>query len=181
MEDSKRKLYNAEEIHNFRELVKRYETLYADKIAFTYKLDPKSKEYINKTYSNFVSDIKNLGTSLISLGLSKKRIAIIAPNRYEWCVSYLAVTTSNIVVVPLDKSLPSNEIESLIIRSNVDAVIFDKEYSDTFIKIRKERKSNLNYYICMDDTPNSAFLKYSELLKNGQNEISNGNNSYEKV
>jgi len=181
LEDSRRKLYDAEEIHNFRDLVKRYETLYADKIAFTYKLEPKSKEYINKTYSNFVSDIKNLGTSLISLGLSKKRVAIIAPNRYEWCVSYLAVTTSNIVVVPLDKSLPSNEIESLIIRSKVDAVIFDKEYSDTFIKIRKEGKSNLNYYICMDDTPNSAFLKYSELLKNGENEITNGNNTYKNV
>ena len=181
MEDSKRKLYDAEEIHNFRELVKRYETLYSDKLAFTYKLEPKSKEYINKTYSNFVSDIKNLGASLIGLGLSKKRVAIIAPNRYEWCVSYLAVTTSDIVVVPLDKSLPSNEIESLIIRSEAEAVIFDKEYSDTFIKLRKEGKSNLNYLICMDSTPNSAFLRYSELLKDGKNKLQNGDNRYNEV
>ena len=36
----------------------------------------------------------NLGTSLIHLGLKGKRIAIIAPNRYEWRISYLAVTTS---------------------------------------------------------------------------------------
>ena len=36
----------------------------------------------------------NLGTGLINLGLKRKRIAIIAPNRYEWCMSYLAVTTS---------------------------------------------------------------------------------------
>lgn len=36
----------------------------------------------------------NLGTGLINLGLTGKRIAIIAPNRYEWCISYLAVTTS---------------------------------------------------------------------------------------
>ena len=114
---------------------------------------------------DFINDIKFLGTSLINLGLSKKRIAIIAPNRYEWCVSYLAITTSNIVVVPLDKSLPSNELESLIIRSQAEAVIFDKEYSETFIKLRRDGKSNLNYYICMDDTPNSAFLNYSTLLK----------------
>ena len=181
MEDSKRKLYDAEEIHNFRELVKRYETLYSDKLAFTYKLDAKSKEYINKTYSDFVCDIKNLGASLIGLGLSKKRIAIIAPNRYEWCVSYLAVTTSDIVVVPLDKSLPSNEIESLIIRSKAEAVIFDKEYSDTFMKLRKEGKSNLNYYICMDNTPNSAFLPYSELLQDGKIRLENGDNRYNEV
>ena len=181
MEYLRRKLYDAEEIHNFRELVKRYETLYSDKLAFTYKLDVKSKEYINKTYLDFVSDIKNLGAGLISLGLSKKRVAIIAPNRYEWCVSYLAITTSDIVVVPLDKSLPSNEIESLIIRSKADAVIFDKEYSDTFMNLRKEGKSNLNYYICMDNTPNSAFLRYSDLLKDGKNKLENGDNRYNEV
>ena len=181
MEDLRRKLYDAEEIHNFRELVKRYETLYCDKLAFTYKLDPKSKEYINKTYSDFVSDIKNLGTSLIGLGLSKKRVAIISPNRYEWCVSYLAVTTSDMVVVPLDKSLPSNEIESLIIRSEAEAVIFDKEYSDTFMKLRKEGTSNLNYYICMDNTPNSAFLRYLELLEDGKKRLENGDNRYNEV
>jgi len=52
LEDSKRKLYDAEELHNFRELVNRYETLYSDKLAFTYKKEVKSKEYINKTYSD---------------------------------------------------------------------------------------------------------------------------------
>ena len=181
MEDSRRKLYDAEEIHNFRELVNRYESLYSDKLAFTYKLNYKSKEYINKTYGEFTYDIKNLSTGLMSLGLSKKRIAIISPNRYEWCVSYLAVTTSNAIVVPLDKSLPSNELESLIIRSKAEAVIFDKEYSDTFIKLRKEGTSNLNYFICMDDTPNSAFLRYSDLLKEGKNKRENGDTSYEKV
>lgn len=181
MEDSRRKLYNADEIHNFRELINRYESLYSDKLAFTYKLEPKSKEYINKTYSNFVYDIKNLGTSLINLGLSNKRVAVISPNRYEWCVSYLAVTTSNIIIVPLDKSLPANELESLIIRSEAEAVIFDKEYSDTFIKLRKEGTSNLNYYICMDDTPNSAFIRYSELLEDGRRKLIDGDTNYENV
>lgn len=181
MEDVRRKLYNAEEIHNFRELVNRYETLYSDKLAFTYKLEPKAKEYIQKTYSNFASDIKNLGTSLIDLGLSNKRVAIISPNRYEWCVSYLAITTSNMVVVPLDKSLPSNELENLIIRSEAEAVIFDKEFNDTFIRMKKEGKSNLNYYICMDNTPNSAFLRLSDLLKVGEEKLANGDMSYNEV
>ena len=181
MENSKRKLYDAEELHDFRQLVNKYEKLYSDKIAFTYKLDVKSKEYINKTYFDFTTDIKNLGASLIGLGLSKKRVAIIAPNRYEWCVSYLATATSDMVVVPLDKSLPSNEIENLIIRSEAEAVIFDKEYSQTFMKLRKEGKSNLNYYICMDNTPNSAFLRYFELLEDGKNRLKNGDNRYNEV
>lgn len=181
LEDARRKLYEAEEIHNFRELIHRYETLYSNQLAFTYKLEPKAKEYIHKSYSEFVCDIKQLGTSLIDLGLSSKKIAIIAPNRYEWCVSYLAVTTSNMVVVPLDKSLPVNELESLIIRSNAEAVIFDKAYNDTFIKLKKEGNSNLHYYICMDHTPNSAFLSFNDLLKNGKEKLANGDTRYEEV
>lgn len=179
--DNKRVLYKSDEIHNFRELINRYETLYSDKIAFTYKLNPKSKNYINETYYDFVFDIKNLATGLLNLNLNNKRIALISSNRYEWCTSYLAITASGMVVVPLDKSLPCNELESLIIRSNADCVIFSKEYNDTFVNLKKEGKSNLKYYICMEDTPNSAFLKYSDILKLGNEKRKNGDTTYDNI
>ena len=152
----KRKLYDADKINDFRELIDRYSKLYSNKVAFEYKETPSSKEHIKITYSQFASDIKSLGTALINLGLSQKKIAIISPNRYEWCVSYLAITTSDMVVVPLDRALPDNEIESLIIRSKAEAVIFDKKYSEVFSKIAKEKKSNLSHFICMDDLTDFA-------------------------
>ena len=74
----------------------------------------------------------------IKIGSLNKKIALIANNRYEWCVSYLAITTSNMVVVPLDKMLPENEIKSLIERSKVDAVIYEDKYSEIFDNIKKE-------------------------------------------
>lgn len=183
MEDKRRKLYNSEEIHNFKELIQRYQTLYSDKLAFQYKLQPKSTDYIQITYGQFVEDIKNLATSLLSLNLRQKRVAIIAPNRYEWCVSYLAITTSDMVVVPLDKSLPSNEIKSLIQRSAVEAVIFDKEYLDIFCKIKKENSSNLIHYICMDTLPDtySDIFNYTNLLTQGKNLRADGSTSYESI
>ncbi len=91
---SKSKLYEIDKVSNFRELLNRSANLYSNKVAFTYKLNPKSNQYITHTYTELKNDVKNLGTGLIDLGLSGKRIAIIAPNRYEWCVSYLSVTTS---------------------------------------------------------------------------------------
>ena len=130
----KRKLYDAVKMNDFRDLINRYSTLYSNKVAFEYKETPNSKDHIKITYGQFVDDIKSLATALINLGLMKKRVAIIAPNRYEWCVSYLAITASDMIVVPLDKSLPNNEIEDLIIRSEAEAVIFDGKYSDVFFK-----------------------------------------------
>ena len=148
---SKRKLYEGEKITNFRELLERYEKYFPDKIAFKYKLSPTSKEILTTTYTNFLDDIKSFAKSLLQLGLQGKKVALIAPNRYEWCVSYLAITTADIVVVPLDKSLPNNEIEGLIIRSSADAVVYDSKYEEVFSKLRSDKSSNLQNYICMDN------------------------------
>ena len=175
----KRKLYDATKINDFRDLVNRYTSLYSNKVAFEYKVSPDAKEHVTITYSKFASDIKALGTALLNLGLNQKRVAIIAPNRYEWCLSYLAVTTSGIVVVPLDRALPDNEIEDLIIRSKAEAVIFDKKYANIFSKISSEKKSNLSSYICMDNLDN--FTSLSGLLQKGQSQLDNGDNKYDNV
>lgn len=201
MSKYKRKLYNSTRISDFRELVNRYSNLYSNQIAFEYKKDPKATEHVKITYSQFAYDIKSLSTALLNLGLSKKRIAIIAPNRYEWCVSYLAITTGNMVVVPLDKALPDNEIENLIIRSKSEAVIFDNNYSKIFEKISNEGKSKLSFYINMDNTEvmdnastmekdNTSknintndfnFLHYSSLIEKGNSLLEQGDTQYDNI
>ncbi len=176
---SREKLYNPERVDNFKELINRSVKLYPNHIAFKYKLNPKDTNVINVTYAKFKKDIDRLGTSLFDLGLKDKRIIIISPNRYEWCVSYLAITTGNMVVVPLDKSLPENELIDSVIRSEADCVIFDQKYIDTFHKIYKENKSNLKTYICMDLEENSDYiLSYKELLSRGKELIANGDYSH---
>lgn len=170
-------LYQPEEVLDFKHLLKRTVKLYGNKVAFIYKKNPEAKNpvYIQKTYCDFQSDINGLCTRLLDLGLENKRVAIIAPNRYEWCVSYLAITTANIVVVPLDKSLPENEIESLILRSEVEAIIFDSKYLDILEKIREKNISNLKHYICMDfSTSTENILSYFQLVQEGKNLISSG-------
>lgn len=86
------------------------------------------------------------------------------------------------IVIPLDKALPENEIESSIIRSEVSCVIFDKKYLDIFYQIKTENKSNLKHFICMDfDDDTDNVLSYSKLLENGKTLISNGNSAYDNV
>ena len=179
MKKSKRKLYEGEVLKDYRELVNRYKSRYVNNVAFEYRHDVHDEKTIKVTYAEFANDIEALGSSLLTLNMENKRVAIIAPNRYEWCVSYLAVGTAGLTVVPLDKSLPDNEIESLIIRSKVDTVIFDKKYSEVFKKINQEKKSSLKYYICMDDT--DGFIKYSEILSKGRELLLTDNNEYNNV
>ncbi len=180
MAKRKDKLYEGERLEDFRELVDRYENRYKDKTAFVYKKEPKADEHISISYAQFASDIKAFATSLLDMNLQNKKVALIAPNRYEWCVCYLAITTADISIVPLDKSLPDNEIKNLIIRSSADAVIFDPKYTNVFEQLKSE-DTNLKQYICLDKIENPDFMCYSDLLEKGKNLLNSGDSRYQKV
>ena len=161
----KNKLYEVEKINNFRDILKLYKEKYSNKVAFKFKKNVKDNTPIEITYKEFANEIESLGTALLDLNLENKKVAIISPNRYEWCVSYLAITNSNIMVVPLDKSLPDNEIEGLILRSKAECVIFDEKYLEVFKKIKDEQNSNINYFICMDfEKDENGIYSYRKLV-----------------
>lgn len=132
----KNKFYEGQKLVDYKDLVSLYKNRYSDQIVFEYKKSPEDTNINKVTYKKFASDIEALGALLLTKNL--KRICIISPNRYEWFVSYLAVTTSNLVAVPLDKSLPTNEIINLVKRSECDGIIFDGKYSDTISLCKKE-------------------------------------------
>lgn len=125
---------------------------YANNIAYKYKknLEEKPAKYIEKKYSQVVKDVKALATALLDMGFKGKRVALIGENRYEWVISYLAVTCGGMVIAPLDKALPDKEITSLIKRSEVDAVIYEKKHQELFEKLKADEEINLNTLICID-------------------------------
>ena len=174
----KNKLYNPVEFKNLREVINNSVKLYSEKNAFILK-EKKEKDvrYKNITYKEFKKDIDSLGTALLNMGLKEKRVAVISKNRYEWSVSYLAVLNGVGIAVPLDKSLPPQEIKSLLERSKADAVIFEEKYIDIMKEIKKEN-SKLTKYICMDDTTDSDFISYKEIIKEGRTSLEGGNDEY---
>jgi len=176
-------IYKADEIKNFKELINRSAEKYGNNIAYKFKrnLGKKNETIVEKTYKEIKEEIEALGTALLNMGLENKKIALIGNNRYEWCVSYLAITTSNMVVVPLDKMLPENEIKSLIERSKVDAVIYEDKYSQIFENIKQEN-DQVKKYINMDlKEDKNDILSFNTLVEKGKQEIKNGNKKYEDV
>lgn len=129
-------------------------------------------------YGDLKEDVNNLGTSLINLGLKGKRIAIIGQNSYEWEMAYLSITCGTGIVVPLDKMLPENELESLIKRSEVEAIFFDEKYEDTLKEISKKTDNNLRVLISMGKTDDSEIFLQSDLVKDGKELVDNGNKEF---
>ena len=182
-DNENRKVYEPRIVKNYREMIEYSVKNYADKIAYKYKKngDLKHVEYVEKTYEQVGRDIKAFATELLNKGLEHRKIVLIGNNRYEWCISYLAVTSANMIIVPLDKALPDNEIENLVTRSEADVAIFDKKYIDVMKKLKKDTNVNLKMLICMDNIKDNEVEKFSQLLQKGEELLKNGDNRYEKV
>lgn len=177
-------IYEIDEIKNFRELVNRSAEKYANNVAYKFKenLGKSNQKIIEKTYKEVRNEVEALGTMLLNMGLENKKIALIGNNRYEWCESYFAITTSNMVVVPLDKALPSQEIKSLIERSKADAVIFENKYNEVFEELKEEGNTTLKYYINMDlKNDENEILSFRSLINKGKELLENGDKKYSKV
>lgn len=177
-------VYEAEEVANFRELVNRSAEKYPNNVAYKFKrnLGKPNQVIIEKTYKEVKEEIEALGTMLLNMGLENKKVALIGNNRYEWCESYFAVTTSNMVVVPLDKALPNQEIKSLIERSQADAVIYENKYSEVFNSLREENNETLKYYINMDLKQNeNGVLSFTKLIEDGKELLNKGDKKYSQV
>ena len=163
---------------DLKDMLKQTGEAYGDRPAYVFKTEEKGK-FRTITHKEFRNEINALGTVLINMGLKDKRIAIISENRYEWELSYLAIASGVGVVVPLDKSLPDNELESLILRSQVEAIIYSSKYDTIMGTLRDKKNTNLKYFISMDLEENTQGI-YSEktLIEKGKKLLNEGDSIY---
>ena len=173
-----KKLHPIDKITDLKDMINNSAKKFGDRPAFKFKTEtPGEFRYI--TFSEFLDDINALGTQLIKMGLLGKRIAIIGENRYEWALAYLAIACGVGVVVPLDKALPANELESLIIRSGVEAIFFSKKYDETMKNIKERKTTDLRYYISMDlDERKDGILSQKEFVQKGKELLKQGDRQY---
>lgn len=167
---------NQEIIKNFKELVQVAERGNPEHIVYKFKKHITSEipEYIKVKYEDFKEDIKRLSTAFLNLGLENQKIVLVGSNRYEWCVSYLAITTGNMIVVPLDRALPDNELEKLIKRSEATAVIFENKHKELVEKIVKE-ENQVKIAINMDKG------ELAERIKEGKELLEKGDTKYDEI
>lgn len=173
-----KKLYEYDDFKNLKEMLSNSREKYGDCAAFKFKTEIPGK-LRTETYSEFIDKIEALGTALISVGLEGKRIAVIGDNRYEWALSYLTVVCGVGIIVPLDKSLPENELISLVERSEVEAIFYSEKYNSIMNKIKDEKIGKVSFFISMDaDKTENGVYSQSELVELGRGLIKNGARSY---
>ena len=164
------RLYKYIEITDLKDMLKKSGEKYGEKIEYKIRQENGYKEITNNEVRKMVD---GLGTKLIDMGLKDKRIAVIGENRYEWEIAYLSIVCGTGTVVPLDKSLPENELESLIERSKAEAIICSQKYVEIL------KKTKLKYIISMDlENDNDGIISQKRLISEGIQLVKFGDTSF---
>ena len=168
---------NVKEYENVKDMVidvsnkRRNQTIFIKK----YK-EEKETRYENITYDKLLKDIQAFGTGLYKLGLKDKRVAVIGRNRYEWIIAHLGVLLGGMVSVPLDKELKIDELENSLIRSEVEAIVFDEKYVELIEELKQRGNTKIKEYICMSEM--SEYRSVDMLIKDGQKYLKSGYKDY---
>lgn len=171
------RLYKYLEITDLKDMLNKTNKLYGEKTA--YKIRIEDQKYKTFTHAEVRNMIDAIGTSLISMGLKNKRIAVIGENRYEWEIAYLSIVCGTGIVVPIDKALPKNELRDVIERGEVEAIFCSGKYVEMLKEIKSETTGNLKYIISMDlEKSKDGIFSEQELIETGKTLLQNGDRSF---
>ncbi len=165
MKNNTMPLYEVGQIRDLKDMLCQSVEKWEDKAAF---LSKKEGKYVPTSYRQYYNDVIALGTALINRGYLGKRIAVIGENRYEWCLTYMAVVCGVGIIVPMDKELPEKEIHQLIQTAEVDAVIYSPKNEKGILEAPVGEKFNME-----TDIPT--------LLEEGRALLAAGNTAYTDI
>ncbi|MBQ8589952.1 MAG: AMP-binding protein [Firmicutes bacterium] len=183
------KYHDVREVRDIRHMLDESTSMYADRPAYLVK-KAKGEPYGEILFRQVENDVKALATAMLDLGLSGEKIAVIGANCYEWIATYFAVVNAVGVIVPLDKELSKEEIDTLMEISQCKAVFFTdkyekyfKEYTDMIkvkMKVYGDRTSLEDKLTCTEPAEGESWL-WESLVARGEELREKGDRSYEEA
>lgn len=172
------KVFDAVLHQDFRQLINYSAETYKDTDAFIikHKINKKEISYEHITFEDFRNQVNWLGSGMLKRGWKDKRIAVIGKNCYQWMLGYFATLCGLGICVPLDRGLPYDELESSLIRSHADILIFDSGLKDVVAELQTKNSTNVSQYICMEQL--DGFEDLNALMEEGQKAMDSGFDEY---
>ncbi len=163
--------YSIPQIKTFKEMIDNSEAMYSSRPAF--RLRNKDGVYYEITYKKFRHDIYYMGNSLITNGFNRRHIAVIGSNSYKWLVTYLSVTCSDNVIVPIDKELMTDNVMDILRDSDACMLFGDKKYIKA-VEARKDELPEGFKFCCFDNIEMENVISYDQWLQEGRNQYHSG-------
>jgi long-chain acyl-CoA synthetase len=170
-------LYDFRPVSDLKDMLDTSSVIFADRAAYLVK-EVLGGEYKPIYFSQLKNDVDSLGTKFIAMGLKGKKIAVIGENSYQWALTYFATTNGTGVIVPLDRELPSREINNLLERAGVSAVVYSRKMEET-VKEALKGLTGIDFIINMSATNDEKeVLSLNKLIGEGKELLEEGNREF---
>lgn len=170
-------LYETTVFEDFRVMTENAADKFPDRIAISFKKNPRDEQTVDITYKEAREYIRSMGTGLIFSGCRDRHVALIGESSYDWICSYFALMSVGAVVVPVDKDLPSDDISEILLTAECEFVLFSAAIESKILEI-KEKLPSATTYICMGEPLDRTLPMLSGVAANGQKRYKDGDNSY---
>lgn len=170
-------LYETTIFEDFRIMTENVAKKYPDRIAISYKKNPRDKDTVKVTYLEARDNIRNMGTELISMGCRDKHVALIGESSYDWVCSYFSLMAIGAVVVPIDINLPIDEIAGALNTAECEVLVYSMTI-EAKIKELREKVPYLKTCVCMGESKIEDVYNLSDVALKGEERYKSGDNSY---
>ncbi len=169
--------YPTRQVTDMKDMIRSSTTLFRDIPAYLQK-DKPGGTFQPVTYGEVREKMDALGTRLLDLGLSGKKIAVVGESCWQWILTYFTVVCGVGTIVPLDKNLPVDEMKNLVERSGASALVYTKRSEKSLAPLFEE-KYNIEYFISMgqEEHTEKAF-SLDRLIDEGERLLREGIRDY---
>ncbi len=140
---------------DLQEYVNEIAKVYGTKDAYKYIVED---TVVSKTFKDLKKDVDAIASWFVKNEKQGKHVAIIGSSSYHWVTTFLGVTCSANVVIPIDKMLSKNEILNLLVMGDVDMVFLSEEFETMIHDI--ENADNK-----VDTIVSFSGIKFREILR----------------
>ena len=145
--DEEYPLFPVPHIDSFRDMLRGSSERHGAKLALE---DLNETPIRSASYRELADLVVRFGRALRRIGLEERdHVAVVAENRVQWAIAYLAATTFNFVVIPIDKSLKQNEIVTILHASDAKAIVYSEGMRDAVLTLAPSVKG-LRVFVDMD-------------------------------
>jgi long-chain acyl-CoA synthetase len=141
-----------------------------NEIAFRYMVGRSAM--VERTYEQFYSDVRALGTYLLKHHIKGRRIALLGENSYYWLVAYFAIVTTGNIAVLVAKDAADAEVATLVFQSDTD-IIVSSSACDSALEYCKQRYGRKKTYFSMERIRKGIIA--------GQKALDKGKNYYDRA
>ncbi|MDO4831806.1 MAG: AMP-binding protein [Clostridia bacterium] len=176
MENSK-PLYEVREIRDFRDMLNQSAEQFANEPAF--RIRKSNGEYYDINYTEFHSQVWALGTALISLGMkNKKKIAVMGVNSYRWVLTYFASQIAGNVIVPIDKELMFDDINTILEVSETEMIFIDKKGLKKLEERKKELPKKMKIVLMDESDDRDGYIGFDAIFEIGKKLVAENSKYY---